>query len=247
MSYTRCVACPFGAAYAGALTHAGYALDGDTAWTPATEKLDPVGDPTGGVAPLVTFPDGYAGSLIFCPDTTATPKRYSFVAVNPGDDERTDAAVGSRLAPTVPGRTLDVSAAGEAGIDWANVGSPTTTVGLTGTTVSASQVAASVTAAVTVGTINAAASNTKKNTALAGFTFVMTDSTNHAPTPALTVTATRSLDGAAFAACANAASAVSSGVYKIDLAAADMNANVVILRFVATGADDRFVTIITQP
>jgi hypothetical protein len=35
----------------------------------------------------------------------------------------------------VSGRTLDVSATGEAGIDWANVGSPTTTVALSGTTV----------------------------------------------------------------------------------------------------------------
>jgi hypothetical protein len=39
------------------------------------------------------------------------------------------------LQPTVAGRTLDVSAGGAAGVDWANVESPTTTVGLTGTTV----------------------------------------------------------------------------------------------------------------
>ena len=39
------------------------------------------------------------------------------------------------LQPTVMGRTLDVSTGGEAGVDWANVGSPTTTVGLSGTTV----------------------------------------------------------------------------------------------------------------
>jgi hypothetical protein len=38
------------------------------------------------------------------------------------------------LQPTTAGRTLDVSSGGEAGIDWANVGSPTTTVGLTNTT-----------------------------------------------------------------------------------------------------------------
>lgn len=46
-----------------------------------------------------------------------------------------DVAVSSRLAPTVAARTLDVSATGEAGIDWANIGSPTTSVGLSGTTV----------------------------------------------------------------------------------------------------------------
>lgn len=48
-----------------------------------------------------------------------------------------DAAITSRLAPTTAGRTLDVSATGEAGIDWANIGSPTTTVNLAGTTITA--------------------------------------------------------------------------------------------------------------
>lgn len=37
------------------------------------------------------------------------------------------------LVPTTAGRTLDVSAGGEAGVDWANIGSPTTTVNLSGT------------------------------------------------------------------------------------------------------------------
>lgn len=39
------------------------------------------------------------------------------------------------LQPTVAGRTLDVTAGGEAGIDWANIGSPTTVVNLSGTTI----------------------------------------------------------------------------------------------------------------
>jgi hypothetical protein len=43
----------------------------------------------------------------------------------------------SALRPTVAGRTLDVSSGGEAGIDFANIGSPTTTVNLSGTTVKA--------------------------------------------------------------------------------------------------------------
>jgi len=41
----------------------------------------------------------------------------------------------SALIPTTAGRTLDVSSGGEAGVDWANVGSPTTTLNLSGTTV----------------------------------------------------------------------------------------------------------------
>jgi len=52
------------------------------------------------------------------------------------------------LVPTTAGATLDVSATGEAGVDWANVGSPTTVNGLTGTTIATSQVVASVTGAV---------------------------------------------------------------------------------------------------
>ena len=43
--------------------------------------------------------------------------------------------LGYLLRPTTAGRKLDVSSGGEAGIDWANIGSPTTTVNLSGTTV----------------------------------------------------------------------------------------------------------------
>jgi len=39
------------------------------------------------------------------------------------------------LSATTAGRTLDVSATGEAGLDWNNIGAPTTTVNLSGTTV----------------------------------------------------------------------------------------------------------------
>lgn len=49
---------------------------------------------------------------------------------------------------TTAGRTLDVTAGGEAGIDWANVGSPTTSLNLSGTTISTSQAVASVSGAV---------------------------------------------------------------------------------------------------
>jgi hypothetical protein len=41
----------------------------------------------------------------------------------------------SPLQPTEVGRTVDVTTGGEVGIDWANVGSPTTTRNLSGTTV----------------------------------------------------------------------------------------------------------------
>lgn len=38
------------------------------------------------------------------------------------------------VVPTVAGRTLDISAGGEAGVDWANVGTPGSTVNLSATT-----------------------------------------------------------------------------------------------------------------
>lgn len=104
----------------------------------------------------------------------------------------------------------------------------------------------SVTAAVTVGTINASASNVKKNTSF-DLSFPMTDETTHAPTAGYTVAATRSIDGGAFGACANSVTEVSSGVYNIILAAADTNGNSIIYRFTATGADDRLMSVITQP
>ena len=60
-----------------------------------------------------------------------------------------------------------------------------------------------------------------------------------------TVTATRSLDGAAFAACSNAVTELSNGWYKIDLSSSDMNGNTVALRFSASGCIDTKYTIIT--
>ena len=54
----------------------------------------------------------------------------------------------SAVMPTTAARTLDVSAGGEAGVDWANVGSPTTAVNLSATNIDVDQVVASVSGAV---------------------------------------------------------------------------------------------------
>lgn len=67
----------------------------------------------------------------------------------------------SALKPTTAGRTLDVSAGGEAGVDWANVGSPTTTVNLSGTTTNVVNTATAVT------TVNGLAANTITATSIA--------------------------------------------------------------------------------
>jgi hypothetical protein len=52
------------------------------------------------------------------------------------------------LRPTVADRTLDVTATGAAGVDWGNVENPTTTLGLTGTTISTGQTISAVSGAV---------------------------------------------------------------------------------------------------
>lgn len=91
-------------------------------------------------------------------------------------------------------------------------------------------------------------SGIKKNAQLSNFTFFMRDSTDHVTgKTGLTVTAERSLDGADFAACANAVVEIANGLYKITLAAADLNADVVTLKFTAAGADATIITIITEP
>lgn len=72
----------------------------------------------------------------------------------------TDYGNAKLVRSTTPANTLDVSATGEAGVDWANVGSPTTSVALTGTQVnsvlgSVGSVSTGVTIAGTLGTLDA--------------------------------------------------------------------------------------------
>lgn len=85
----------------------------------------------------------------------------------------------------------------------------------------------------------------KKNTALNNFTFLMVDSSSN-PATGLTITAQRSLDGGALASMANSASEISNGLYKINLAAADTNADFCAYRLSATGAKDRIIAFPTQ-
>lgn len=88
-------------------------------------------------------------------------------------------------------------------------------------------------------------SGVTKNVALSNFQFLMVLASDHVTgATGLTVTATRSLDGAAFAACANAVTEVANGMYKITLAAADLNADTVVLKFTAATADARFIEIL---
>ena len=139
------------------------------------------------------------------------------------------ATVALPLIPTVAGRTLDVSAGGEAGLDWANIGSPTTAVDLSGTRVLIH-------------------SGIKKNVAMANFKFLMTDSTNHAPATGLTVTVTRAIDGGAFAAgTLSAVTEVAFGIYRVDFGAGDLNGDNITFRATAAASDDLLITIETDP
>ncbi len=91
------------------------------------------------------------------------------------------------------------------------------------------------------------AAGIKKNTALANFEWFMRDSTDHVSgKTGLTVVEEVSIDGAAFAALTNTFAEVANGIYKINLAAADLNGDVITLKFTGTGADPTLVTIKTE-
>jgi hypothetical protein len=91
----------------------------------------------------------------------------------------------------------------------------------------------------------------QKNTALNGFMFYMALTNgavpHYSPATGLTITSTVSLNGGAFASTTNNATEIGSGWYAINLAAADVNGNVVTLSFAGTGADTTYMTFTTQP
>ena len=87
----------------------------------------------------------------------------------------------------------------------------------------------------------------QKNTALANFPFFMVDDTDNVTgKTGLSITAQRSIDGAAFGNCANSATELSNGVYVIDLAASDLNGDTIIFKFTGTDALARLITVIPQ-
>lgn len=87
----------------------------------------------------------------------------------------------------------------------------------------------------------------RKNTAFSNFTFPMFSATTNALLPGLSVSVTRSVDGGSMAGATNSVSAVGSGIYKINLSAADLNGDSITFVFTATGALDSSITIVTQP
>jgi hypothetical protein len=156
----------------------------------------------------------------------------------------------SSLKPATAGRTLVVDAAGLGDANTVKIGPTGSGTSQTARDIGASVLLSSGTGSGQVSLSSgrpAIQSNTVKNVGLNNFEFVMVNSTTGIPQTGLTVAATRSIDGGSVASCANAVAEVSSGIYKIDLATSDLNGNVITLRFTATGAADRLITVITTP
>jgi hypothetical protein len=130
----------------------------------------------------------------------------------------------SALRPTTAGRTLDVSAGGEAGVDWANVGSPTTVSGAVGSVTGA---VGSVTGA--VGSVGAGGitATSIANGAIDAATFA-------AGAIDAAAIADGAIDAATFAAGAITAAAIADGA--ID--AATFAANAITATVVADGTID---------
>jgi hypothetical protein len=107
---------------------------------------------------------------------------------------------------------------------------------------------ASVTTSVTVSSLDATATNLKKNVGSQGpIPFIMTDSTNHAPATGKTVSATVSKDGVGFVAAGGSVAEVGVGVYAFSPSQTDANCKFGVLRFTATGCDDTFEFFVTDP
>lgn len=89
-------------------------------------------------------------------------------------------------------------------------------------------------------------SGVAKNVAFPNLMFTMVlSSDGRSPAVGKTVTAEISKDGGAFAGCANAVAEVSNGWYKIDLEAAEMNADIIALKFTETDSLQRNMEIAT--
>jgi len=85
-----------------------------------------------------------------------------------------------------------------------------------------------------------------KGAALSDIPFYMVDATDGVtPETSLTVTAEVSHDGAAFGSAAGSVTEISDGVYQFDASAADMNGDVVVFKFTATGARAALISIAT--
>ena len=86
-----------------------------------------------------------------------------------------------------------------------------------------------------------------KNVALDDFGFLVVLTSDHVTgATGLTVAGQISKDGGAFGNLTNSVTEVSAGLYKVDITQAEMNADSITLKFTATTADQRTITIFTS-
>ncbi|MBE9485451.1 MAG: hypothetical protein IMY74_11420 [Bacteroidetes bacterium] len=92
--------------------------------------------------------------------------------------------------------------------------------------------------------IKALPSGIAKNVALSAFTFYMVLTSDHvSAATGKTLTGQISKDGGAFAGLTNSITEIGNGLYKVDIIQAEMNADVVTLKFTETDCDQRIVVI----
>lgn len=102
----------------------------------------------------------------------------------------------------------------------------------------------SVTGGATAASLNA--TRYAKNTASQKVYFTLVDSTDHVTRKTgITVTAQRSLDGAAFGSATGTVTEVGSGVYYLSTSTADINADDVVFRFTGTACDPVELHVVT--
>ena len=92
----------------------------------------------------------------------------------------------------------------------------------------------------------------KKNTGYNNFLiYLVSAADNITPVTGATVSGQRSIDGGAFAGCANTVTEVADGLYVINLASSDLNGNSIFFRFTATGGSAPaavvLIPVYTQP
>jgi hypothetical protein len=87
----------------------------------------------------------------------------------------------------------------------------------------------------------------KKGQSFPFFSFPMTSSSSHQGATGLTVTCQISKDGGAFANSSNAVVEIGAGGYDVSFTSTETNCNVMFLKFSASGADDLYQTLVTQP
>lgn len=86
-------------------------------------------------------------------------------------------------------------------------------------------------------------SSVEKNAALSNFPFTMVLTSDHVtPATGLTVTGQRRIDNGSFVNVTGTISEISNGAYEFDALAADTNGTIIMWRFSAATADDRFVS-----